>query len=101
MSTVIPMQTRQKLNKKLATLAASPALIIFVATNLVNLGNLSFNLVFSRWMGPALFGDLTLLLTLKLAMLGMLDALQATICQRRKIWLTRIERLRRACLFPM
>lgn len=82
MSTQQAQIAGQSLRLKMAALAASPALIIFVATNLVNLGNLSFNLVFSRWMGPALFGDLTLLLTLKLAMLGMLGALQSAVSQR-------------------
>jgi O-antigen/teichoic acid export membrane protein len=43
---------------------------------MVNAGNLAFNMLFSRWMGPALFGDLASLLTLKLAALGVLGALQ-------------------------
>jgi len=54
---------------------------IFITSNLVNVGNLSFNLIFSRWMGPELFGDLTLLLTLKLALLGILGAFQSAISQ--------------------
>ena len=60
---------------------AAPAMAIFITSNLVNVGNLSFNLIFSRWMGPELFGDLTLLLTLKLALLGVLGAFQSAISQ--------------------
>ncbi len=60
---------------------AAPAMAIFVTSNLVNVGNLSFNLIFSRWMGPELFGDLTVLLTLKLAVLGVLGAFQSAISQ--------------------
>lgn len=55
---------------------ATPAVAIFVSSNVVNLGNLAFNVMFSRWMGPALFGDLALLLTLKLALLGVFGAAQ-------------------------
>jgi len=62
-------------------LAASPAMAIFLTSNLVNVGNLGFNLLFSRWMGPELFGDLTVLLTIKLALLGILGALQSAVSQ--------------------
>lgn len=63
-------------------LSLSPAMTIFIVTNLVNVGNLSFNLIFSRWMGPEVFGNLTLLLTLKLAILGTLGAVQSAVSQR-------------------
>ena len=67
---------------KLVALLATPAMAIFVTSNLVNVGNLTFNLLFSRWMGPELFGDLTVLLTIKLALLGMLGAFQSAVSQR-------------------
>jgi O-antigen/teichoic acid export membrane protein len=62
-------------------LLASPAVAIFVSSNLVNVGNLAFNMLFSRWMGPEMFGDLALLLTLKLALLGVIGAVQMAVSQ--------------------
>ena len=62
-----------------STFILTPAVIIFVSSNFVNAGNLLFNTVFSRWMGPALYGDLALVLTLKLAILGLFGALQMSV----------------------
>jgi len=53
-----------------------PATILFVSANIANAANLLFNMIFARLMGPALFADLTLLLTLKLGVLSFLGALQ-------------------------
>lgn len=61
---------------------ASPAVVIFVSSNVVNAGNLAFNMIFSRWMGPEMFGDLAVLLTIKLAVLGVLGALSSAVSQR-------------------
>lgn len=63
-------------------LCASPALIIFISSNFVNVGNLVFNMIFSRWMGPELFGDLAVVLTIKLALLGVLGALSSAVGQQ-------------------
>jgi len=52
------------------------AAILFVSANIANAANLLFNMIFARLMGPALFADLTLLLTLKLGFLSFLGALQ-------------------------
>jgi O-antigen/teichoic acid export membrane protein len=60
-------------------LLLTPAFLIFVSSNFVNAGNLLFNTLFSRWMGPALYGDLALILTLKLAILGVFAALQMAV----------------------
>lgn len=60
----------------------SPVTLVFVSSNLVNAGNLAFNMIFSRWMGPALFGDLAILLTLKLSVLGLLGALQMAVSRQ-------------------
>lgn len=65
-----------------AALCASPAIIIFVSSNFVNVGNLVFNMIFSRWMGPELFGDLAIVLTIKLALLGILGALSSAVSHR-------------------
>ncbi len=59
----------------------SPAFAVFVSSNIVNAGNLAFNVIFSRWMGPELFGDLALLLTIKLALLGVMGAIQMAVSQ--------------------
>ncbi len=66
----------------LIALCVSPALIIFVSSNFVNVGNLVFNMIFSRWMGPELFGDLAVVLTIKLALLGVLGALSSAVSQQ-------------------
>lgn len=57
----------------------SPVVVVFLSSNFVNAGNLAFNMLFSRWMGPALFGDLALVLTIKLALLGLLGAVQMAV----------------------
>jgi len=53
-----------------------PAAILFISANIANAANLIFNMIFARLMGPAIFADLTLLLTLKLGVLSFLGALQ-------------------------
>ncbi len=63
------------------SLLMAPAVVVFVSSNLVNVGNLAFNMVFSRLMGPELFGVLALLLTIKLALLGVMGALQMAVSQ--------------------
>lgn len=66
--------------KALAVLA-TPAVAIFISSNIANAGNMLFNLLFSRWMGPALFADLATLLTLKLSLLAVLNAVQMAVSQ--------------------
>ena len=61
---------------------ANPVIVIFLASNVVNAGNLAFNVLFSRWMGPELFGALATVLTVKLAALGVLGALQIAVSHR-------------------
>ena len=73
--------SRIGLRTKLSALVLAPAVLIFVSSNLVNVGNLAFNMIFSRLMGPELFGVLALLLTIKLAILGVLGALQMSVSQ--------------------
>ena len=59
-----------------------PAAILFLSTNIANAANLIFNMIFARVMGPALFADLTLLLTLKLGVLSILGALQFAFAEQ-------------------
>jgi O-antigen/teichoic acid export membrane protein len=65
----------------LGALLASPALAIFLATNMANAGNLAFNMVFSRLLTPAEFRDLAVLLTLMLGVLSVLGAAQMAVSQ--------------------
>lgn len=59
-----------------------PAAILFLSSNIANAANLLFNMIFARLMGPALFADLTLLLTLKLSVLSFLGALQFAFAEK-------------------
>jgi hypothetical protein len=65
----------------IGTLLASPALAIFLATNMANAGNLAFNMVFSRLLTPAEFHDLAVLLTLMLGAMSVLGAAQMAVSQ--------------------
>lgn len=69
------------LSNRAAILTAvfSPAVLIFACYNVVNAGNLAFTMVFSRWMGPALFGDLAIILTVKLSILSIFAAVQMAV----------------------
>lgn len=42
------------------------SLIFFISASVVNLGNYLFNLVIGRWLGPAQFSDLSIIITLLL-----------------------------------
>ena len=66
----------------LLALMASPALLMFVSANVVNVGNFAFNLIFSRLMTPQAFADLTFVLTVKLVVLSILTALQMALSQQ-------------------
>ncbi len=58
------------LRNPIAWLKARPLLVssvlFFASTTLVNLGNYVFNLVLGRWLGPSIFADLSLIVTLML-----------------------------------
>ncbi|MDO8884248.1 MAG: hypothetical protein Q7V11_14995, partial [Pseudotabrizicola sp.] len=66
----------------LLALLASPAVAVFLSHNIANAGNLFYNMLFSRWLGPETFGVLATLLTLKLAILALLNALQMAVSQQ-------------------
>ncbi|GAA3862845.1 hypothetical protein [Celeribacter arenosi] len=78
MSHAVPSVSTPLLARVLAVLMA-PAVLIFISSNFVNVGNLAFNMIFSRLMGPELFGLLALLLTIKLSLLGLLGAVQTAV----------------------
>ncbi|MEH6832509.1 MAG: hypothetical protein V7661_16880 [Sulfitobacter sp.] len=60
-------------------LITSPVLMIFVSSNIAIAGNLIYNILLSRWMEPELFWDLALVLTIKLSILSVLNAVQMAI----------------------
>jgi O-antigen/teichoic acid export membrane protein len=53
--------------------------VLFVSQNVANAGNLAYNVLFSRLMGPALFADLATLLTLKLSLMSVFGAVQFAV----------------------
>ena len=59
--------------------ARQQTFVLFLSANLVNAGNLLFNVLFGRWLGPELFSDLALLLTIKLSLMSIFVALQIKI----------------------
>lgn len=67
--------------RPVAALVATPAVLVFLSSNFVNVGNLAFNMIFSRLMGPEMFGVLALILTVKLALLGVFGAIQMSVSQ--------------------
>ena len=60
----------------------SPAVLIFVSTNVVNAGNFAFNILFSCLMTPQEFADLTFILTVKLVVLCIFTALQMAVSKQ-------------------
>jgi len=59
-----------------------PAAVLLISANIANAANLAFNMIFARLVGPTLFADLTLLLTLKLGILSFLGAIQFAFAER-------------------
>ena len=78
---LVPFTSQQRSWRQFVSLLMAPAVVVFLSSNLVNVGNLAFNMIFSRLMGPELFGVLALLLTIKLALLGVMGALQMAVSQ--------------------
>jgi O-antigen/teichoic acid export membrane protein len=72
------VETRPKFNIYWAMIA-SPVVLIFLSSNFVNIGNLVFNMLFSRWMGPELYSDLALVQTIKLFILAIFGSLQLAV----------------------
>ena len=56
----------QKLLSFIKNGAVSGGAILFISMTIVNAGNYLFNLVLGRWLGPAAFADLSLIVTLML-----------------------------------
>ncbi|MDE9450238.1 hypothetical protein J3R80_07110 [Aliiroseovarius sp. Z3] len=67
--------------RAVAAIVATPAVLVFLSSNFVNVGNLAFNMIFSRLMGPEMFGVLAFLLTITLALFGVLGTVQMSVSQ--------------------
>ncbi|MEO1909483.1 MAG: hypothetical protein ABGX10_03465 [Paracoccus sp. (in: a-proteobacteria)] len=87
---------------------ASTALLIFLSSNLANLGNLVFNMLFGRWMTPTDFALLATCLTVLLGGMGLLEALRMAASHqmadaapdRRAAQEAALARLSRRALLP-
>lgn len=67
------------------SLLASSALF-FVSTTIVNGGNYLFNLLLGRWLGPALFADVSIIITLFLFLTFLTTGLQQTAAKFAAIY---------------
>ena len=76
-SAVTRSWTSRLLDNKLLTGSA----LLFVSTTVVNLGNYIFNLILGRWLGPAAFADLSLIVTLFLMLTLVTATLQTVVAK--------------------
>lgn len=67
----------KKLANKFGALA-SASLLLMISQTIVNAGNYVYNLIMGRWLGPALFADVSLIVTLLLVVTFITAALQMT-----------------------
>lgn len=56
-------------------------MLFFVSATIVNLGNYVFNLILGRWLGPAAFADLSLIVTLLLLVTFITTGFQQTVAK--------------------
>jgi O-antigen/teichoic acid export membrane protein len=59
----------------------SSGLLLFASTTIVNLGNYLFNLLMGRWLGPAAFADLSLMVTLMLVITLVTATVQTVVAK--------------------
>ena len=69
-----PQFTKQLFSNKLLTGSA----LFWVSTTIVNGGNYIFNLILGRWLGPVLFADVTIIITLFLLLTFITTGFQQT-----------------------
>ena len=55
--------------------------LLLVSTTVVNLGNYLFNLILGRWLGPADFADLSLIVTFMLVLTLITATLQTVVAK--------------------
>lgn len=71
------MNLIKKITDKVGALVSASLLLMFSQT-IVNAGNYVYNLIMGRWLGPALFADVSLIVTLLLVVTFITAALQMT-----------------------
>jgi O-antigen/teichoic acid export membrane protein len=59
----------------------SGSALFFLSASVVNLGNYAFNLILGRWLGPALFAEVNLVITLLLIMSLVAATLQMSVAR--------------------
>lgn len=64
----------------------SSSMLLLVSTTIVNLGNYLFNLIMGRWLGPAAFADVSLLVTLFLVVTLVTSTLQTVAARYSAIY---------------
>lgn len=75
------------MKKFLQSPLASSSLVLMISMTVVNAGNYVYNLILGRWLGPALFADLSLIVTLLLVITFVTVPLQMTTARYTAIHL--------------
>ena len=99
----LPAKSRMmQLPTPISWLKKRPALLssglFFASTTLVNLGNYLFNLILGRRLGPTLFADLSVMVTLLLILTFATTAISTTVAKFTASYVARGERERVAAL---
>lgn len=68
----------QKIKDLLRSKIASASAMLMISMTVVNAGNYVYNLIMGRWLGPSLFADLSLIVTLLLAVTFLTAPIQMT-----------------------
>ena len=68
----------QKVRELLGSRIASASALLMVSMTVVNAGNYVYNLIMGRWLGPSLFADLSLIVTLLLIVTFVTAPIQMT-----------------------
>src|SRR5690242_1958051 len=68
----------QKLNSFFRSKMASASALLMISMTVVNAGNYIYNLIMGRWLGPSLFSDLSLIVTMLLIVTFLTAPIQMT-----------------------
>ena len=68
----------QKIKELLRSKIASASALLMISMTVVNAGNYIYNLIMGRWLGPSLFADLSLIVTLLLIVTFLTAPVQMT-----------------------
>src|SRR6185436_12675847 len=68
----------QKVKDILRSKVASASALLMISMTVVNAGNYVYNLIMGRWLGPSLFADLSLIVTLLLIVTFITAPIQMT-----------------------